>query len=118
MGRLAQVNQSFIPDNMRIQESDVVYLAPFRDKDVGEVMIYISIEHQSTPSPLMGLRILFYMVQIWDTQRRAWEDQKVQESQWQFRPIIPILLYTGSRKREMPIKLAVMTQAIADHFVQ
>ena len=68
--QLQQVNQSFIPDNLRKQESDIVYLVPFRSEDVGEVMIYILIEHQSTPSPVMGFRILFYMVQIWDAQRR------------------------------------------------
>ena len=106
--KLEQVNQSFIPDNLREQESDIVYLVPFRGDDVGEVMIYILIEHQSTPSPVMGFRILFYMVQIWDAQRRSWEDNKVPESEWRFRPIIPIVLYTGSRKWEMPIKMEVL----------
>ena len=28
-GRLEQVNQTFIPDNLREQEADVVYLVPF-----------------------------------------------------------------------------------------
>ena len=106
--RLEQVNQTFIPDNLRKQESDVVYLVPFRSKDVGEVMIYVLIEHQSTPSHVMGFRVLFYMVQIWDAQRRAWEDNKVPESQWRFRPVIPIVLYTGSRKWEVPIKIDVL----------
>ena len=62
--RLEQVNQTFIPDNLRKQESDIVYLVPFHGEDVGEVMIYVLIEHQSTPSPVMGFRVLFYMVQI------------------------------------------------------
>jgi len=95
--RLEQVNQTFIPDNLRKQESDILYLVPFRSEDLGEVLIYVLIEHQSTASPVMGFRMLFYMVQIWDAQRRAWQDNKVPESQWRFRPIVPIVLYTGSR---------------------
>jgi hypothetical protein len=57
----------------------------------------------------MGFRLLFYMVQIWDAQRRGWEDDKVPESEWHFRPIIPIVLYTESQTWEMPITMeAVM----------
>ena len=50
-----------------------------------------------------GFRILFYMVNIWDAQRRGWEDAKVPENEWRFRPIIPIVLYTGSQRWEMPL---------------
>ena len=106
--RLEKVNQSFIPDNLREQESDVVYLIPFRSEAVGEVMIYVLIEHQSTPSPVMAFRVLFYMVQIWDAQRRAWEDNKVPQTQWRFRPIIPIVLYTGTGTWEVPIRMDVL----------
>ena len=83
-----QVNQTFIPDNLRKQESDILYLVPFRSEDLGEVLIYVSIEHQSTGSPVMGFRVLFCMLQMWDTQRSAWQDNKVPERQWRFRPII------------------------------
>ena len=106
--RLEWVNETFIPDNLREQESDVVYLVPFRSEDVGEVLIYVLIEHQSTTSYVMGFRMLFYMVQIWDTQRREWEDNKVPQTQWRFRPIIPIVLYTGSDVWSMPIKMDVL----------
>lgn len=98
--RLEQVNQTFIPDNLREQEADVVYLIPFRTEGVGEVTIY--------PSPVMGFRVLFYMVQIWDAQRRTWEDNKVPESRWRFRPIIPIVLYSGSGKWTVPIRMDVL----------
>lgn len=84
--RLERVNRTFIPDNLREQESDVVYVVPFRGEGVGEVWVYVLIEHQSTASQVMGFRVLFYMVQIWDAQRREWEDKKVPQSQWRFRP--------------------------------
>ena len=107
--QLQQVNQSFIPDNLRKQESDVIYLVPFRFEELGDVWVYLLIEHQSVPSPVMGFRILFYMVNIWDAQRRGWEDAKVPESEWHFRPIIPIVFYTGSQTWEMPITMEVVT---------
>ena len=106
--QLQQVNQSFIPDNLRKQESDVIYLVPFQSEELGNVWVYLLIEHQSVPSPVMGFRILFYMVNIWDAQRRGWEDTKVPESKWHFRPIIPIVLYTGSQTWEMPITMEVV----------
>ena len=106
--QLRQVNQSFIPDSLRKQESDVIYLVPFRSEELGDVWVYLLIEHQSVPSPVMGFRILFYMVNIWDAQRRGWEDAKVPESEWHFRPIIPIVLYTGSQTWEMPITMEVV----------
>ncbi len=41
------VNTTFIADNLREQESDMIFLLPFRDIDETEVMIYILIEHQA-----------------------------------------------------------------------
>ena len=72
----------------------MVYLLPFRDKDntgaTSEVLVYILLEHQSTVDRTMGFRLLFYMCQIWDSQRR----------EWRFQPIIPIIFYTGDQKWE------------------
>ena len=65
--KVQRVNTTFIADNLREQESDMVFLLPFRDADEMEVMIYILIEHQSTVDPTMGFRLLFYMCQIWDS---------------------------------------------------
>ena len=70
--------------------------------------VYLLIEHQSVPSPVMGFRLLFYMVNIWDAQRRGWEDAKIPESEWYFRPIIPIVFYTGDQRWEMPITMEVV----------
>ncbi len=53
----------------------------------------------------MGFRVLFYMMQIWDFQRREWESDKVPKSQWRFRPIIPIVYYTGDKRWSNPLTL-------------
>ena len=93
--RVQSVNTTFIADNLREQESDLVFLLPFRDTDETEVMIYILVEHQSTIDPIMGFRMLSYMYHIWDQQRQQWIAEKVPKSQWRFRPIIPVVFYTG-----------------------
>ena len=70
--RIVQVNRSFIPGNLREQESDIVFRVPFQSESgTDELLIYILIEHQSTVDPIMGFRVLFYMTQIWDSQRRS-----------------------------------------------
>ena len=97
--QLTHINRSFIPDNLREQESDIVYSVPFHsESQTDELLIYILIEHQSTVDTTMGFRVLFYMTQIWDFQRREWESNNVPKSQWRFRPIIPIVFYTGEQR--------------------
>ena len=104
--RLSQLNRSFIPDTLREQESDMVFTAPFQtESGTEELLIYILIEHQSTVDPIMGFRVLFYMMQIWDFQRREWESNKVPKSQWRFRPILPIVYYTGEQRWNNPLTL-------------
>ena len=108
--RIEQVKRSFILDNLRDQESDMVFRVPFQSgSDTDELLIYILIEHQSTVDPTMGFRVLYYMTQIWDYQRREWESQSVPKSRWRFCPILPIVFYTGDQKWTTPLTLnAVM----------
>ena len=108
--QLAQINRSFIPDNLREQESDLVFSVPLQsESEADELLIYILIEHQSTVDSTMGFRVLFYMTQIWDSQRREWESNNIPKSQWRFRSILPILFYTGDQRWSTPLTLnAVM----------
>jgi predicted transposase/invertase (TIGR01784 family) len=106
--RIQHLPTSFIPDNLRKQEADVLFLIPFVGEPNREVLIYILIEHQSSPSPSMGFRLTFYMFQIWDKQRREWVEKKVPEEQWRFRPILPIVFYTGSEKWETPLTISAL----------
>ena len=103
--KVQRINTTFIADNLREQESDIVFLLPFRDAEETEVMIYILLEHQSTVDPVMGFRLLFYMCQIWDQQRQQWVAEEVPKHQWRFRPIIPVLFYTGKQRWQTPLAL-------------
>ena len=73
---LTRVKTTFVKRDFRHIESDVVLLAPLRQKkDAGSrrnIMVFILIEHQSEPDRLMPLRLLEYVVQILTSQTREW----------------------------------------------
>ncbi len=118
--QLTQINRSFIPDNLREQESDLVFSVPLHsESEPDELLIYILIEHQSTVDSTMGFRVLFYMTQIWDSQRREWESNNVPKSQWRFRPVLPVVFYTGGQRWKSPLTLnAIMdTPDVFSRFV-
>ena len=97
--QLTQLNRSFVSDALREQESDIIFRVPFHSgTEADELLIYILIEHQSTVDVTMGFRVLFYMTQIWDSQRREWESKNVPKSEWRLRPILPIVFYTGEQR--------------------
>ncbi|MBI1927808.1 Rpn family recombination-promoting nuclease/putative transposase [Candidatus Poribacteria bacterium] len=115
--RVEHIPTSFIPDNLRQQESDLLFRVPFLDPHTQqgrEVWIYLLIEHQSTPDLSMGFRILFYMTQVWDMQRRQWLKEDKPVGQWRFAPILPTLFYTGERKWDEPITITTLMDLPAE----
>jgi predicted transposase YdaD len=103
--KLNRINRTFILDDFQKREADMIFEAPFIDDsgtDLKEVIIYILIESQSTVDPTMPFRLLFYMTHIWDMQRRWLEVSNIPNYQWKFRPILPVVFYTGSQKWDYP----------------
>lgn len=111
-------NRSFVPDDLHKQEADLLYRVPFVVEE-RSVWIYVLLEHQSSPDRTIGLRILSYMVQIWQTQVRGWQDEKVPVSKWKLHPVLPLVFYTGKRKWKTPISLDAMMEdaPLLDAFV-
>ena len=108
--RVEQLNRSFISDELRTQESDMIFSVPFRNPTpkCEEVIIYILIEHQSTVDPSMELRLLSYMTQIWMEERRSWVEQKITKSEWRLTPIVPVVFYTGTGAWKSPLSLTAL----------
>jgi len=72
-GQLRNLKRTFILDNFRKREVDIVFEAPFADKSENtpdDIIIYILIEHQSTIDPTIPFRLLSYMTQINPIERR------------------------------------------------
>ena len=106
--RAERVNRSFIPADLLKEESDLIFRIPFRAdtrEGASEVLIYVLLEHQSKPDPLMGLRLFLYVGELWDTQLREWRDA-TRGTPLRLLPVIPIVFYTGAENWITPIDLA------------
>ena len=107
--QLTHIDESFVPDNLRDQESDVLYSVPFRrESKTDEVFIYILIEHRSNVEATIAFDMLLYMTQIWEFQRREWESSNIPESQRRLRPIIPIVFYTREQRWQIPLNFSTL----------
>ena len=102
-------NRSFLSKTLREHESDMLFSVPFKNgSETDELLIYILIEHQSTVDVSMGFRLLFYMMQIWETQRQEWLQENLPKGEWRLRPIIPIVLYSGDRRWHVPLSITAI----------
>ncbi len=109
--QLVLINRSLLPATLREQEADIVYRVPFKsdgDEGAAELLLYLLIEHQSTVDATMGFRVLFYMMLIWDAERRRWAAEKVRRRERVLPPILPVVFYTGERRWEKPLTLEAM----------
>jgi hypothetical protein len=88
---------TFIARDFRHVESDILLTAPFRGAGRRAVAIYILIEHQSEPDRLMRFRVLDYVVQVYKVQLREWAQANSTFADFQFRPVLPVVFYTGGR---------------------
>ena len=110
--RIIYQKRSFISKALQERESDVLLSVPFQEDtdatDTDALLIYILIEHQSTVDKTMGFRLLSYMVQIWESQRREWETEKIPQSERRLQPILPVLFYTGDAPWTVPVSLTTI----------
>jgi len=119
---IERIERTFIESDFRKREADILFKANFQDDkdDVKkEVIIYMLIEHQSSIDPIMPFRILYYMTQIWESQRREWESQKIPLKNWRFHPILPVIFYTGkeSWNASLEMKNLIDLPTILDDFI-
>jgi hypothetical protein len=88
----------FVQRDYRHLESDLVLQAPVKaGGKQRQVLLYILIEHQSEPDRFMPLRALEYVVLIYKRQLRAWEQEHGNLDHCRLQPVLPIVLYTGTR---------------------
>ncbi len=102
-------NRPLVSDDLDKRQNDILFRVPFRDGGP-EVWICILLEHQSRPDPLLGFRLLRYMVGIWGRQLRSRKRHKGARPQGRLTPILPIVFYTGRR----PWGTSLSLEAIMD----
>jgi hypothetical protein len=110
---------SYVAADYRHLCSDIVLKVPYRTRLGGRrrtLTLYILIEHQSEPDPLMVLRVLEYLVQIYKAQLRAWQRRHRTRDHFRLQPVLPIVLYTGERRWEALTSLAELVEGGDEDF--
>lgn len=84
---LALCPGSFVDRLLRGCHTDLLFSAKVAGQ---EVLIYVLFEHQSTVEALMALRLVQYMVRIWERHHRAHPETR------RLPPILPVVLHHGT----------------------
>jgi predicted transposase/invertase (TIGR01784 family) len=65
-GRLRREPASFVDSHMTASESDLLFSAPLAGGGERQAFVYVLLEHQSSRDSVIALRLLRYMVKIWE----------------------------------------------------
>ena len=89
LDQLRRVPGSFVTKQSEERHTDLLFEAP--STTGGNAYVYLLFEHQSTVDTFMPLRMLGYMVNIWEAHRRDKRSKTLP-------PIIPLVLYQGNER--------------------
>ncbi|MFW5801182.1 MAG: Rpn family recombination-promoting nuclease/putative transposase [Spirochaeta sp.] len=89
------VDKSFVSDELLDRESDIIYKVNLPEH---EVYIYVLLEFQSTPDKTIPVRMLLYILQLYDQLFRS-------STSGLLPAVFPVLLYNGSRPWNVPFNL-------------
>jgi RNA-directed DNA polymerase len=81
---LTPLPSTFVDPELAEQRADLLFSATVAGR---EVLVYCLIEHQSKAEPFMPLRLLGYLVRIWETWRRE------NPGAARLPPIVPVVVY-------------------------
>lgn len=86
-GSLTLEPGSFVDDELTWRHADLLFRVSIAGK---EAYLYLLVEHQSAPHPLMPLRLLHYVARIWDTRVRQNANLK------HLPAVFPLVVYHGA----------------------
>ena len=107
------LSRTFIDEEFRKLEADLVVRAPYRPLDGSEardVWVYVLIEHQSDPDSLIPFRFLTYMLRVWKGELEEQANKGVPRGKQRLTPILPVVFYTGQRPWESPGSLTNLVE--------
>ncbi|WP_069383088.1 Rpn family recombination-promoting nuclease/putative transposase [Halomonas caseinilytica] len=102
---LEKVSSTFVTDDLRDREGDVIWRVRFGDE---WVYVYLLIEFQSTVDPFMALRIMTYVGLLYQElvkQKKLTQDGKLP-------PVLPIVLYNGEKRWNAALNVAELVQPV------
>ena len=89
------VDKTFVSDELLDRESDIIYKVNLPGR---EVYVYVLLEFQSTPDKTIPVRMLLYILQLYDQLFRS-------STKGLLPAVFPVLLYNGSRPWTVPTNL-------------
>ncbi len=92
---LERIDKSFVSERFESRESDIIYRARFRGRDV---YIFILVEFQSTVDRFMALRILRYIVELYEYLVKNHKLKRLPA-------VFPVMLYNGEKRWTAPAGL-------------
>jgi len=93
--RAETVETSFITDDFKQKESDLIWKLPLGDKTL---YLYILMEFQSTVDKFMALRVLRYLCEFY----QSLESQKLLTTEGKLPVVFPLVLYDGDGRWTAP----------------
>ena len=97
---------SFIDSHLRLSTSDLLFSAPLGD---GNCLVYILFEHQTREDSMLALRLLRYMVRIWETWQRS------QPAGARLPTILPVVLAHDSKPWKLSREFASLFEVPVGH---
>ncbi|MEM9455738.1 MAG: Rpn family recombination-promoting nuclease/putative transposase [Myxococcota bacterium] len=91
---------TYINPKLRRRHSDILYSVALRDDPEREILIYVLMEHQSSPKRLMAWRLLVYVCRIWE--QYVSNNKKTKTLPM----IVPMVLFHGPNGWTMPQRLS------------
>ena len=102
---LEKVSSSFVSDDLRDRESDVIWRARFGDD---WIYVYLLIEFQSTIDPFMALRIMTYVGLLYQD---LIKQQKLSPHA-RLPPVLPVVLYNGEKRWNAAVDVSDLVQSV------
>jgi predicted transposase YdaD len=106
-GRMGLENVSFVSEDLRGSQSDLLWRCEAAEEGRA-VYVYVLFEHQREPDRLMPVRLLFYLVKIWERHLRL--DAAPAGGAVSLPFILPLVLYQGSAPWSAPLFFAEMVE--------
>ena len=97
---LVRIDKSFILQDFRNKEADVVYRAQMKDRDV---IFYVLLELQSRVDYLIPYRLLLYMTEVWRDLFRSTTKKEAERKNFSLPVIVPIVLYNSKGSWTVPL---------------
>ena len=98
---LVRIDKTFILQDFKDKEADVVYKAKLKDQ---EVIFYVLMELQSTVDYLIPYRLLLYMTEIWRDIFKNVSENEAKKKSFRLPVIVPMVLYNGDANWSVPIE--------------